>query len=523
MTSPAHSAPGGHIRGLARGGLLNFAGAIVASVVNVLLILVVTRQVSPDRAGSLFAATSLFLMAAAAARLGTITGLVYWLARLRATGRSNEIPRCLRFALVPVAVVGIVIGVAMFVAAEPLGELVGGDRADIAIGYLRGLAIFLPLAALSEALLAATRGLGVMRPTVVVDNVAKPLFQLGLTAGVIALSAPRLLAVAWALPFAAAAVVAALWLADLLRRHPDHDTDPGAGQLRAAEFWRYTAPRSVSTLVQLALQRMDIVLVAALRGPADAAIYTAATRLLVVGQLGSQAVATAAQPRLAALLAVDDRPAAGRLYQIATGWLVLATWPFYLLCVAFPAELTALFGEGYDEGAPVVAVLGIAMLVATGCGMVDVMLNMAGRTMWTLANSIAALATMVVLDLALIPRLGILGAGLGWAAAIVVNNIVPLIQLRLAYGLHPFGPETRRAVVIAGTAFGSVAAIVTLFELPSGWQVFVLVCALACFAVAVVRSRRALALDAFVAALRRQSPANETPLSSAHLVAGERD
>jgi hydrogenase-4 component E len=42
-------------------------------------------------------------------------------------------------------------------------------------------------------------------------------------------------------------------------------------------------------------------------------------------------------------------------------------------------------------------VLAGAMLVATACGMVDMLLNMAGRTSWTLANSLVALAVMVAL------------------------------------------------------------------------------------------------------------------------------
>lgn len=518
--------PDTHLRGVARGGALNLAGAVVASVANVALILLITRQVAPDRAGSLFAVTSLFLIAATVARLGTTTGLVYWLARLSALDRHDELRRCLRIALVPVTVVGVVMAVTMLALAEPLGRMVGGDDPSAAVGYLRGLAVFLPLAALADALLAATRGLGRMRATVAVDKLSRPLTQVLLTAVVIAVAAPGLLAVAWAAPYAAAAVVSALWLGHVLRQRQARGVNlahqngspvaspakpAGYGALPSTplaprEFWRYTAPRSAGTLVQLALQRLDIVLVAALSGPEAAAIYTAATRFVVVGQLGSQAVATAVEPRLAGLLAVGDREGAGRLYQLATGWLVLATWPLYLICLAFPAELVGLFGEGYTEGAPVVVLLALAMLLATACGMVDAMLNMAGKTVWTLVNSGTALVTMVVLDVALIPRFGVIGAAIGWAAAIAVNNLMPLTQLYVSFRLHPYGKESKAAIMSAAATLGVMPPLLALTGASTPLRLTSVLIGVVALVIVVIISRRTLALDAFVAALRPQQP-----------------
>ena len=79
---------------------------------------------------------------------------------------------------------------------------------------------------------------------------------------------------------------------------------------------------------------------------------------------------------------------------------------------------------------------GATMLVATACGMVDVVLIMAGKATWNLANVLAAFVVMVGLDLWLIPQLGILGAAIGWSASILVGNLVPLIQVRHALACH---------------------------------------------------------------------------------------
>jgi O-antigen/teichoic acid export membrane protein len=167
------------------------------------------------------------------------------------------------------------------------------------------------------------------------------------------------------------------------------------------------------------------------------------------------------QPRLAEALSTGDRATANDLYQIATGWLVLVTWPVNLLVILFAPVYLGLFGEAYVAGVPVVTVLAAAMLVATGCGMVDMVLSMAGRTSWNLVNVLIALAVTVGLDLLLIPAYGALGAAIGLACAMVVNNVLPLIQVGRAVRLHPFGPGTCVAALLSVVCFGLLPWVVT--------------------------------------------------------------
>lgn len=495
--------PGDDVRAVARGGALNLVGAAVSAVANVVLTLVVTRAVAPDRAGVLFAVTSAFLIAAALARLGTTTGLVYWVSRLRATGHDADVGACLRTAFLPVAVAGIVLGGALFALAGPLGAVIDGAAAGTATSFLRGLAVILPFAALSDATLAATRGLGTMRPTVVVERIGRPIAQVALTLLVIVASQTDLLALAWGVPYVGALVVGAAWLAQA-RPRVVAAASGGDTPFSPTAFWRYTAPRLVNNLVQMALQRLDIVLVAALRGPADAALYTVATRFLVVGQLGGQAVATAVEPRVAVAAARGDFAAAGQLYRIATAWLILLTWPLYLACLVLPDQLLAIFGSGYTDATTVVVILTGAMLVATACGMVDTVLNMAGRTVWTLANSTVALVVMIGLDVLLVPDHGAVGAAVGWMAAILTNNLLPLTQLWSAYGIHPFGRETLLAAATALATVGVVPAALGLAgaAVPLRWVVTV--AGGVAFLVVCRWARRALAVDVLLTSLRRR-------------------
>ncbi len=443
-SSPSVEAGNAGLIGAARGGLGNLVGAGVAGVAGLGVTWLTARGLGPAAAGSFFAATSAFVLFSSIARLGTSTALVYWPARLRAQGRPELIAQCLRIGLFPVAVLATVLGMALWFGAPHW--------------FPRSLTIFLPIAALAEALLAATRGYRMMRPTILLDKIIKPATQLlgiAVLAGLALLAGshttPSVWTVAWALPYLPVLVCAAI----LLRRKaiPAQRTgEPGLG----GAFWRFTAPRALASAAQTALQRVDVLLVAALAGLVPAAAYAVAGRFIVVGQLANGAISQAVQPQLAERLSVDDRAGANRLYQMATAWLVLVSWPLHLLVLVYADIYLGIFGPSYVFAAPAVRVLAVAMLIATGCGMVDIVLSMAGRTTWNLMNVLLALGVMVTIDLFAIPRLGALGAAIGLAAAVVTNNLLPLAQLGMSLRLHPFGSPTRYSMALALLSFGLV-------------------------------------------------------------------
>ncbi|GGK91958.1 lipopolysaccharide biosynthesis protein [Mangrovihabitans endophyticus] len=458
---------GAETRGAARGGLANMAGSALAGITGVAVAWIVARALGTAQAGAFFAATAVFVLVGGIAKLGTPTGLVYWPARLRATGRDHLLGVCLRAGLVPVGVLAVVLGVAMWLGAPALARLsAGADPAVLAdhVAGLRMLAVFLPLQALTDALLTATRGYRMMRPTVQLDRLLRSGLQLVLVGatGLCALWASATLpvfALAWAAPYLPVTVLAAIALRRIHRAHrPAAAGPPSAAQRRALrrDFWRFTGPRALASVAQLALQRVDVLLVAALGGLSAAAVYAVAGRFVVLIQFANQGISQSVQPRLAEAMATGDRDAANHLYRTATGWLVLVTWPVTLLVILLAPDYLRLFGEGYAAGAPVVVVLAGAMLVATGCGMVDMVLAMAGRTSANLVNVLVALAVTIGLDVLLIPAHGALGAAIGLACAVVANNLLPLVQVGRTARLHPFGAGTLAAAGLSAFCFAAL-------------------------------------------------------------------
>jgi O-antigen/teichoic acid export membrane protein len=482
--------------GVARGGVLNVVGAVFSSAVNLALILVIARGLSRPDAGAVFGATSLLVLIGTAARLGTEATIVHVLGSARALQRPEEVRPYLRAALLPVIAVAAVAGVAVAVAGVRLLHLVARGAAIAhggALIVLIGVAV--PVAAAYPVALAATRGLGRVRPTVVVERVVRPTLQLGLVVGAIAAGGGAFaVTCAWIAPYAVAAVAVTRALRRLVLA--TSGSSPSHGTIDFGAFWRFTLPRALAGTIQVALQRLDILLVGALRGAAAAAVYTAATRFVVLGQIGNQAIWYAVQPRLAMLVASRDLDAARRLYRVATAWVIVLTWPLALAVLPAAAVILNGVGSGYASGRSTMILMSIAVLFSSACGPVEILLITVGRTSWNLWNTALAFVVNTGIDVLLIPRIGIIGAALGWAASILVRNALALAQVGRGFGFRPF---SRAVALVELGAVVCFAALPAAALLAFGHRVSVLAAALslgtAIYAVQLWQMREPLHLD----------------------------
>ena len=252
------------------------------------------------------------------------------------------------------------------------------------------------------------------------------------------------MAVAYGLPVLLPLIAGGIWLVRLLRR-AEHQDDIEEGPRRptgdlAGEFWRFTAPRGLAAFFNVTLFRVDTLLLGALLTASAAGIYTAATRLTITGFLALTAVQQVIAPQISELLTVRETLDRAKLvYQTATQWLVLLSWPVYFTLAVFAPLLLKIYRADYTAGATALSVLSIATLAIMATGPCSVVLVMGGKSIWALVNSGVALVVDVALNFVLIPKFGMTGAAIAWGAAILVNNLIAVYQVRRFLGLSPVG------------------------------------------------------------------------------------
>lgn len=451
---------------LARGGLVNLVGVGGNAFFGFAFVVLVNRTLSADRAGALFEAIALFTICANAAELGADDGLLRLVPRYRAALPSRSLVQLLLAAVVPAAAAACLLGAAIVVFAPALAHvLVHGHSVNQGASDLRLLGPFLPLATAATVALAGTRGLGAMVPYAGIQNLAVPALRTVLVALVAALGlGASAEALAWSAPLAigllgAVAALAILARAGAVTGPAPQLPGPSRWSTVASQLWRFSAPRGLAGVFQIAVIQIDILLLGSLRSSTDAAVYTVASRYLLVGTLALQAVGLTVGPQISRLLAQGDRLAAQSVFQTATTWIVLLAWPIYLAMGLFSPVLMAAFGATYARGATALTILTGGMLVSMALGNNQTVLVMAGGSGWNLSITTLCLATNLGLNLWLIPWIGIEGAAIAWSAVIILANVLTVAVLVRVVHLRPIGPGYNLAIVGASACFGMVGLV----------------------------------------------------------------
>ncbi|QLL44316.1 oligosaccharide flippase family protein [Sulfitobacter pontiacus] len=202
------------------------------------------------------------------------------------------------------------------------------------------------------------------------------------------------------------------------------------GYLRPA--LRYGIKVHLGNVVAFLNYRMDIFLVNLFVGPAGAGLYSIAVRLVEQLWIISQAVSTVLLPRLAAMMGND----AGRrvLTPVMARFVLWGTMlaAGMLAAVATPL-IEGLFGAKFRGATPALMIL-LPGVVMISCGRV-LANDLAARGLVgvNLALAIGVLVVNLIGNLLLIPEYGILGAALATTIAYMANFLVRLIlQNRLS-------------------------------------------------------------------------------------------
>lgn len=494
------------LRRLARGGLGGLLAAIVSSLGGLAFITIIARTYERSEAGEVFTLTSIFLIATAVATLGSDTGVVRFVALKREVAPA-QVGSVMATIMIPVMVLSVAMAVALWFS---LPWLLAGTSYRGQVPEARLLALFLPVATISNLTLAATRGFGNVRPTIMIESLLRQGLQPIFALIAALLSAPSYwLVAAWIVPYGASAIGGTWAYYATCRRlgiapwvSPRNVISAGV----SSEVWRFNAPRSITQIAQMSIRRADIPLVSAMAGKEAAAVYTAASRFVASGLQGIKGIQQMVAPQIARLVAAGETDRAGTTLRAATTWNVLLAWPIYLACAALPGLVISIFDSAeydYSSGEIVVVILALGMLIGTAAGPVDIALLMLGRSVQSLRNNMAALLTNLALNFLLIPSMGIAGAALAWSASILVSNALPTWQIRPYLG-SASDRRTLVAALLALVTFGAITLATGFLTTSLWWQLGAVIASGVIYALLVLVFRHTLLLSDLLSGLRRR-------------------
>jgi O-antigen/teichoic acid export membrane protein len=210
------------------------------------------------------------------------------------------------------------------------------------------------------------------------------------------------------------------------------------------------------SFLEYLMSQADKILIGFYLNAREVGIYAVAMALVAFVPIILQSVNQIFSPTIADLYARGQIELLGRIFQTLTKWILGLTLPLAAGMVIFAPALMRIFGHDFAAGWAVLVIGTLGQLINCGVGSVGYMLLMSGNQRRLIRIQAVMACGMVVLNVVLIPKWGIVGAAVGAAVINAVTNVWYLAEVRRTLGLLPYNRSYWRLLL---PVCGNLAAL----------------------------------------------------------------
>ena len=278
--------------------------------------------------------------------------------------------------------------------------------------------VCIPLYALTDVQDGIGRGNGWMSVALVPPYVVRPVLLLA------SMFAANIAGLPMNAATAAGGAIVATWLSGLLQalainRRVRETIPPAEPQTDFRAWLTISAPLLVILTAELLLQNTDILVVSRFMAPADVGIYFAAGKTMALIMFVHYAVGSAVAHKFAACHARGDHEGLRTFARDSVNWTFWPSLAGAIVILALGMPLLSLFGPDFSAGYPVMFILVVGFLFRSAVGPAEFLLNMLGEQRLCATVLFSAAMLNIVLNVALVPYFGMIGAATATALSLM--------------------------------------------------------------------------------------------------------
>ncbi len=443
---------------LGKGAGINLLSKLFGRALHVLGQVLLARWLGPALFGLYAIGWNILRVATILLPLGLDNGIIQ-AASAKWPGDKVATRRLVTTSLVITFLVGAIAGAVVFLASPWIASIFG--KPDFA-PVLQGLAYAIPFASGLKVAASATRVTQWMRYGILAEEIAQPLVNLLLIAllfvtGLQLAGAVMASVVSFVVGFGLAILSVGrlfgfgLFAAD--KRLPE-----------ARKLLANSLPVGAATIFATAILIVDRILVGYFLSEEAAGIYQSISLFSVFFVTILSAFKIIVAPMIAKLHSNNDRKGLEDLFRVSTRWVLYLSLPAAVV-ILLTAEnaLGFIFGTSYVAGALSLTVLVYAQLANSATGAIEHFLIMTNNQRSWLAISGFSFFVNIVLNLLLIPTLGLPGAAIATLVTFSLMSVFALVQVKSRVQIWPYDRNYFKG------AAATFAMIVVLWVL-SNWQ-----------------------------------------------------
>ncbi len=429
---------------------------LVGGVLTAILTIFLGRALAAGQFGAFTFGLSVITLATLFADLGISSSTARFIAERR--DQPNTAAAVFQTAIRLKLFTGVPVTALLFVLAGPICAVFG--IAD-AVWVVRGCAIAMLMQTLFTLCLGTFIALGKLRYNLIlatVESVVEVSATLSLVLlGAAATGAAFGRAIGYAVGLVVGLAVIHRTIGRLSMRHREEDRSV----VSPRQIIGYAGPLVLVEAAFRVFTSIDVLLIAAIvGGGAPVAAFALPVRLTIFLEYPGSAVSSAVSPRMTRRAKEGDIALLARSMRYLVILQMLITVP---LLIWPEAIMYLLFGNKYPEASAVLRGLAPYVFLSGIAQLTTLTVNYLGEAWRRVPLAVMMLTVNIVIDVLLLPRIGILAGAIGTSAAYAIWVPAHVWILRKRGGLH-IGPliiTTARSCLAAGAMIGALALLGT--------------------------------------------------------------
>ena len=227
-------------------------------------------------------------------------------------------------------------------------------------------------------------------------------------------------------------------------------------KIPAIEVFSFTIPLLTSDLVNVVMHASDTLFLGYFHNTAEVALYQVILPAARFNKLVMVSFGLLYVPLAARLFAREDHKGINELYWTTAIWMGVLSFPLFAITFSLAEPLTVfLYGERYAASWIFLQLLSFGYYFNVMLGFNGLTLKVLGRVRYVVIVNITAGVLNLILNLALIPKWGALGATIATATSMIAHNFLKQAGLGYATGISIFDRRYLSFyLIITGGAMG---------------------------------------------------------------------
>ncbi len=425
-----------YVAKVARGAGISTAGQGIGRVIGYVTQVVIARLLGAQFYGFYAAGVALINGLQILSRFGMENGVVRYVAHYREHEDAARVRGTIVMALLfPIALSLVLSAVLFFGAGFIAGTGWLQENGTLMVGVLRGFAFVLPFFVFMSMTAWATQGFQTVTYAAYIQQLIRPGLFLAFV-GVCYVLGAKIFGViaAYALAMFLAGVVGLYYLRKLF---PDLFDPRAQTRFETKALFGVSIPMSITQGAQYLNNFSAVLILGIFAAGAPVGIFNAAARTATFLTAVRFAFSGIFSPIISGLHARQDTEEMGRLYKDVSRWIFTGAFALFLVIVVFGPEVMGIFGEAFGAGVTALVIVAVAQLYSSSVGPAPRMLAMTDNQNFAMIATSVAAVTGVIVSFILIPRFEVLGAAIGMATAIVVENTGTMSAVKWRLGYWP--------------------------------------------------------------------------------------